>query len=289
MPIPSSSLDSCSGSWSIPGLAVHASTKHQWKRWGWRSCQEICIGITGQCKGQKLGLPLGKSRVNTQVCDPTENSIPVSHDGGAAQPMHNLSNRKAICRLFFLTQITLDGHWWTSSSQPKHRHTGYHLSVCRIDLSACGIYLPASCLGRNSECCRDVQQRNVTDSSPDRRLRFAGPFGWLLLEDLFMCLIKLWGQPKTFFWEHSTDEQLKGKCYLDIHHWAGTKDVVSLEQHSFSYFFLRNCGLLVSLTDYLETGHASKTKHRNCMPGSIWSCMGINFKGSLAQKLCVLL
>lgn len=140
MPIPSSSLDSCSGSWSIPGLAVHASTKHKWKRWGWRSCQEICIGISGQCKGQKLGLPLGKSRVNTQVCDPTENSIPVSHDVGAAQPMHNLSNRKAICRLFFLTQITLDGHWWTSSSQPKHRHTGCHLSVCRIDLSACGIY-----------------------------------------------------------------------------------------------------------------------------------------------------
>lgn len=51
----------------------------------------IWVGISGQCKGQKLSPPLGKCGVSTQVCDPTESFIPVSHGGAAAQPMHNQS------------------------------------------------------------------------------------------------------------------------------------------------------------------------------------------------------
>lgn len=52
------------------------------------------------------------------------------------------------------------------------------------------------------------------------------------------------------------------------------------------WFLLLSTFILFSL---LEAGHVSKTKHRNWMPGSILSHMGIKFKGSLAQKLCVLL
>lgn len=47
---------------------------------------------------------------------------------------------KAICRLFFLAQITLGGHWWTSTSQPKHRHAGCQLSVWGRDPRACGTF-----------------------------------------------------------------------------------------------------------------------------------------------------
>lgn len=51
----------------------------------------IWVRIIGQYKGQKMSPPLGKCRVNIQMCDPTESFIPVSQDGAATQPMHNLS------------------------------------------------------------------------------------------------------------------------------------------------------------------------------------------------------
>lgn len=52
--------------------------------------------------------------------------------------------------------------------------------------------------------------------------------GWLLLEGLFMCLIKLQRKPKTFLWEYSADEQLKGKSCLHIHQWDVTKDTMDV-------------------------------------------------------------
>lgn len=71
--------------------------------------------------------------------------------------------------------------------------------------------------------CHRFKSRLPADAE-NPRLPFSGPFGVNLPEGLCMCLIKHWGKPKIFFWEHSTEEQLKGKRYLDIHHWDVTKD-----------------------------------------------------------------
>lgn len=85
---------------------------------------------------------------------------------------------RAICRLFVFGQISLDGHWWTSTSQPKHRHAGCQLSVWGRDPRICGTFqLPVWVIQGVAEIySRKMSQIQVQTAS--RCWKPQAPFFW---------------------------------------------------------------------------------------------------------------
>lgn len=99
-------------------------TKEDWSR-----------GVTSQAAKDDPATHLRFSCDEKQLCkDPFTSKLISSHLRNENFPM------KAICRLFFLAQITLDGHWWASTRQPKHSHARCQLSVRGRDPRACGTF-----------------------------------------------------------------------------------------------------------------------------------------------------
>lgn len=123
------------------------------------------------------------------------------------------SPMKAIFRLFFA---------WISKELLVNKHQPAKAQTCCMPVVSVKErpkslwHLPASCLNNFREsqrctagkCHRFMSRLPADVKTPDS---FCWP-SWSV-EGLFMCLVQLWDKPKIFFWEHSTDEQRKGKLF----------------------------------------------------------------------------